>query len=171
MKILSLVSLLVFATVLAAAQAPEGKQEYVGGFVESSIYPLFNESGQIIQWNANTFSGWLIAGTRDHWTPCNRYCYGSNGKGEWHFNLTGSKFCLKTCTYVASGELVVSEPIRLPDGSTTLQASAVLNGTFTGPDGDVHKDAVGYYNTFTSPAKNGVTVPAAGGLVIVLGDN
>jgi|HubBroStandDraft_1064217.scaffolds.fasta_scaffold00603_19 hypothetical protein len=150
----------------------------ISGITEPSVYPLLDEAGMPIQWNASTFEGFVFPGSYNgpkkgicvH-AP---YCYGYDGRGDWQFNLTGAHFCQNTCTYTATGDLVISLPITLPDGSFIMQLSAVLTGTFVDQSGTIHPNVMGYYSTYTAPTRpgfHGIPVPAAGGITVVLEDN
>jgi hypothetical protein len=140
------------------------------GAVGKNILPLLGPGGQVLQWNANTFAGGLFPGSYPG-SPCGAFirCYGFNGT-DWQFNMTGDMFCKNTCTYNATGAIRMTIT-RLPDGSTTTHVSATLRGTFVDPKGVVHDNVLGYFNSFTNPAKDGVTILAGGGLAIVLVDN
>ena len=140
------------------------------GAVGKNILPLVGAGGQVLQWNASTFAGGLFPGSYNG-SPCGAFprCYGFNGT-QWQFNMTGDMYCKHTCTYNATGAMNLSVA-KLPDGSTTLHVSATLRGTFVDEKGVGHDNVLGYFNSFTNPAKDGVTELADGGLAIVLADN
>jgi len=140
------------------------------GAVAKNILPVLGAGGQVIQWNVETFAGGLFPGSYNG-SPCGAFihCYGFNGT-QWQFNMTGDAYCKNTCTYNATGPITMSVT-KLPDGSTTLHVSATLRGTFVDEKGATHDNVLGYFNSFTNPARDGVTELAGGGLVIVLADN
>ena len=55
------------------------------------------------------------------------HCYSYDGRGNWRFESTGTKYCTGTCTFYGTGELVVGEPLTLPDGSQTRELSATIS--------------------------------------------
>ena len=177
-SLVSLFAVLVFAATSFAQLQPHSRNYTVYGIVQPEVFPLENGYGQIIQWNAPTFEGFIKAGkSSKNYCKDAYYCYSYDGQGNWQFNMTGDVFCPSPtyCTYTATGELEVSEPIQLPDGSTTWQLTAALNGTFTDQYGNVSEGVMGYYSTFTAPSlyvdKAFLPVPAQGGITIVLQDN
>lgn len=167
----------LLAVILLTACAAAQSKHYIFGLTESDVWPLANASGQVIQLNVSTFSGGLVKGSynsQKYGGICNTntpHCYGYDGRGNWRFLFTGTNFCTNTCTYTATGNLTVSKPIPLPDGSTTVQFNAVLYGTFVSDSGVVKENVMAYYSSFTSPAIDNTTVPADGGLTIVFQDN
>jgi hypothetical protein len=168
---------MVFALLASAAFAQEQRQPayHIWGFVEPSVFPLINGAGEIIQWNASLFSGAVVQGSYKHGICVGaKSCYGFDGRGNWKFNLDGSNFCKDTCTYTATGNLVISAPITMPDGSFIYQLNSMLVGTFVDQFGDTHPNVMGYYNAYTAPTAQGfggIPVPAEGGITIVLQDN
>jgi len=171
--------LFTFAFLAGSVFAQQSQQrETISGITEPSVYPLFDEAGVPIQWNAPTFEGFVFPGSyngpKKGICVHAAHCYGYDGQGDWQFNLTGADFCKNTCTYTATGELVISPPITLPDGSFILQLSAVLTGTFVDQFGNIYPNVMGYYSTYTAPTRpgfGGIPVPAEGGITIVLQDN
>jgi hypothetical protein len=169
--------LLAFALLVGSAFAQLERMPtfIVTGILEPSVFPLLNEAGEPIQWNAPTFEGFVYQGkTKKPICGAAARCYSYNGNGNWQFNLAGKAFCANTCVYTATGDLIVGDPIALPDGSYIQYLSAVLTGTFTDERGNTHSDVMGYYSTYTAPTLpgfGGIPVPAQGGITIVLHDN
>lgn len=160
----TLVALLTLSTACFATQITLGA-------TASDVQPLLGGGGQVLQWNVSTFAGGMFPGSYDG-NPCGgfEHCYGFNGT-DWQFNFTGNNFCKAGCSYYASGPIKLGKPVKLPDGSTTIPVSAILTGTFTNEKGIVQTGVLGYFNSFTSPANDSVTVMGPGGLTIVLADN
>jgi|CZLA01.1.fsa_nt_gi hypothetical protein len=158
-----------FMAVVLMSVACWGEQITLGA-VAKNVMPLMGADGQVLQWNAETFAGGLFPGSY-YGSPCGAFlrCYGFNGT-QWQFNMTGDMWCRNTCTYNATGPITLSIT-KLPDGSTTTHVSATLRGTFVDEKGVEHDNVLGYFNSFTNPAKDGVTELAGGGLVLVLRDN
>lgn len=147
----------------------------VSGYIETSVFPLENEAGLFIQWEAPTFSGIVREGV-NHADECKDaiHCYQFDGLGNWTFAMTGAETCKATCYYTATGDLIISDPIYLPDGSFIYQLSAVLQGNFVDERGVTFIGALGYYSTYSVPTKPGYPgIPelAMGGLSVVLQDN
>jgi len=159
--------MLVITTMLSAA-ACFGQHIVLGG--TSTVWPTSSEDGAPLQWNAVTFGGALLSGSHLG-SPCGAFknCYGFNGT-DWQFNMTDPIFCKNTCTYNATGPVVLSFT-RIPNGAVTEHVSATLQGTYVDPRGVTHTDVLGYFNSFTNPANNGITEMAGGGITIVLADN
>jgi len=167
---------LLVAILLTACSFAAPPKHYVFGLTWD-VWPLMTYSGEIIQWNVDTYGGALVKGSYDsgkYGGICNTntpHCFGSDGRGNWRFLFTGTDFCTNTCTYTATGDIVVGKRIKLPDGSTTVPFSAVLCGTFVGNNGVAVENVIAYYESFTAPAVDGVNELAPGGLTIVLQDN
>lgn len=170
--------LVMLLAAMAFAQQAEHKQPTyrITGITEPSVYPLFDMGGSPIQWNAPTFEGFVFRGAKKN--ACagagkTSYCY--DGQGNWQFNLTGKMFCENTCTYAATGDLVIGDPVELPDGSQVRYLSAILTGTWTDQTGTAYPSVLGYYSTYTAPTRcwplDEIPVPAQGGITIVLADN
>jgi len=167
------ISLIVLAPILLGDAHP--RHHIFGDTFD--VQPLINASGQVIQMNISVFSGGLVKGSynsKKYGGICNTnapHCYGTDGLGNWRFLFTGQHFCVNTCTYTATGDLIVNKPIQLPDGSTTLQLYAILYGTYVSDSGVVRDNVMAYYNSYTDPAVDSTTALAYGGLTIVFQDN
>jgi len=171
--------LVMLLAAMAFAQQAEHKQlaYHIAGVIEPSVYPLISLQGVPIQWNAPTFEGFVFRGVESKKDVCVGVatCYSYDGRGNWQFNLTGTVFCKNTCTYAATGNLVVGDPIELPDGSQVRNLSAILTGTWTDQTGTAYANVLGYFSTYTAPTigwpPDAIPVPAQGGITIVLVDN
>jgi hypothetical protein len=155
-------------TFMLSATAGFGQRIVLGA--TSTIWPTPGEQGAPLQWNAVTFGGGLFSGSHSG-SPCGVFknCYGFNGK-DWQFNMTDLNYCKNTCTYNATGPVVLSVT-TLPNGAVTEHVSATLQGTYVDGRGVTHADVLGYFNSFTNPATDGITEMAGGGITIVLADN
>jgi hypothetical protein len=169
--------LILMLMMPVSAIAQERSLRYSGsGSVEANVYPLFDEAGTPIQWEAPVFSGFLRVGPhKTNACKGSNQCYYFDGLGNWTFIMSGNHFCKSACTYYATGDLQVSDKTMLADGSFIYRLAAPLVGTFTDENGIVYSNVVGFYSTFTVPTSgdwgHDLPVPATGGISIVLQDN
>ena len=173
-----LIAVLTLSSAFCIAQlVPEHAATYkVYGIVEQDVYPLTNAEGEFIQWNASTFEGFVLQGkTKKDVCADAKYCYAYDGQGNWYVNMTGTAFCVNTCSYTGTGALVISQPQYLLDGSYIQALSANMVGTFVDENGESWPGIMAVFNTTTAPSvnfeKDSIPVPAYGGITIVLQDN
>jgi hypothetical protein len=162
------------------------------GITEPTVYPLYNVQNQPIQWNVSTFEGFVSKGKTKKdlcedgaalmqlmkqrpMGSVSTHCYSYDGRGDWHFELTGTLFCPSTCEFYGTGELVVGPPVTLPDGSSTRELSANLVGTYSDDQGNTYSNVMAVYYSKTAPTigwpKDDIPVPTFGDFTVVLADN
>jgi|ERR1035438_10143755 hypothetical protein len=171
----TIIALLITCSLGLAAQQVTGETQF------AAVLPDFQ--GQIMQYSfpVNPFPpDWLPNG------HARRFKFSGTNivevetvKGVTELYLSDSHdFCgpkagpAGTCSYLGTmvGELEI-KTISLGSGATYSHVAGTFSGLFTDARGDQFPNKLGLFSFDTYPSVNGLVVPSAGSVVIVLEDN